>query len=191
MCPADKEGEMKDLWEKMSEEVVFENGLFRVVHARYRLSPRKRESVFATLSTADWINVIPITEEGRFVLIRQFRHGTEEITVEIPGGSVERGEDPLEAARRELEEETGYTGGKWELIGSVTPNPAIQDNRCYTFLARGVKRGGEKKEDDMEFIEVFEARPDEVRKMLTDGTISHALVLAAFVHYLLKGHTLD
>jgi len=179
-------------WTRLTSEKVFENRLFEVIHKRYRLDVKGREAVFATISTADWINVIPVTDEGNFVLIRQFRHGVEEETVEIPGGAVDEGDGgPLEAAKRELREETGYGGGQWELLGVVAPNPAIQDNMCFTYLAKGVSKEFEKDEDAMECIEVFEATPGEVKRMLTDGSITHALVLAAFCHYFLAGYSLS
>ncbi len=72
----------------------------------------------------------------------------------------------------------------------MTPNPAILNNYCYTYLARGLERKGGRSDDKMEFLEVIKASPTEVRKMLADGTISHALVLAAFTHYLLRGFAL-
>ena len=86
---------------------------------------------------ADWVNVVPITAAGRVVMIRQYRHGTGEIGLEIPGGVIDPGEEPLAAARRELREETGYGASELAAIGQVAPNPALQDNRCYSFVARG------------------------------------------------------
>ena len=86
---------------------------------------------------ADWVTVVPITAAGRVVMIRQYRHGTGEIGLEIPGGVIDPGEEPLAAARRELREETGYGASELASIGQVAPNPALQDNRCYSFVARG------------------------------------------------------
>ena len=87
----------------------------------------------------DWVNVIPVTPQGKVVVIRQYRHGTGEISLEIPGGVVDAGESHEETARRELLEETGYTAGEIIPIGRVAANPAIQDNHMHTFLALGAR----------------------------------------------------
>ncbi|MEM7518969.1 MAG: NUDIX hydrolase, partial [Planctomycetota bacterium] len=87
------------------------------------------------LETRDWVNVVARTPEGDFILVRQFRFGTREITTEIPGGVIDPGEEHAETAPRELREETGYTSSKWTYLGSVRPNPAFHDNRCHHWLA--------------------------------------------------------
>ncbi|MEL6180922.1 MAG: NUDIX hydrolase, partial [Myxococcota bacterium] len=107
--------------------------------ARSTLQP-DLEGRFVYLDSPDWINVIAITPEGALVFVEQFRHGTRETTLEIPGGMVDPGEDFATAGARELLEETGYTGDTPVLIGVVTPNPAIQSNRCGTVLIRNARR---------------------------------------------------
>lgn len=182
---------MEKYWRRRGAERVFQNNIFSVYHKKYHLHPKDVEDTFATIDTSNWINVIPITEEGKIILIRQFRHGIEGTTVEIPGGGIDTDdENPLEAAVRELQEETGYLARSWKYLGCVTPNPAIFNNYCYTYLARGLERKGGNSGDKMEYIEVFQATFSEVKEMLRDGTISHALVLAAFGHYLLNGYAL-
>ena len=131
------------------------------------------------LETPDWINVVARTEDGRLVLVRQFRFGADEVTTEIPGGVVDPGETPEDAARRELREETGYTGGRWSPLGSVDPNPAFQDNRCHHWLAEGVRRTREPAPDPGEDIEVALLEADEVRAAIADGRIRHSLVICA------------
>ncbi len=135
---------------------------------------------FTVLKCVDWVNVVALTPEGNFILVRQYRHGTREYTVEIPGGAVDgKDETPEEAARRELEEETGYLPGSFEPIGVVEPNPAFQTNRCHTFLARDAQPDGEMKLDPGEEIEVFLATPQEVASMVQKGEIRHSLVISA------------
>src|SRR3954471_12039120 len=100
-----------------------------------------REAEFYVLDAPDWVNVVATTEDGMLVLVEQYRHGVERVTLEIPGGMVDLGDaTPEVAARRELLEETGYSADRWAHIGTVDPNPAIQSNRCHTFLAEGARQ---------------------------------------------------
>lgn len=182
---------MEKHWERKGVEKVFKNGIFTIFHKKFLLSPREIEGEFATIETSNWVNVIPVTDNGDFILIRQFRHGIEGTTIEIPGGSIDSTDaTPADAASRELVEETGYVAGELELLGRVAPNPAILNNYCYTYLARNVEFSGPHRQDQMEFLEVFQATSTEVKEMLKRGVISHALVLAAFGHFILKGYTL-
>lgn len=171
-------------WRRIRSEPLGDFRIFRIRRDRI-VSPRTEQELdFYVLDGADWVNVIASTPEGTFVLVRQYRHGTGETTVEIPGGGIDpRDADPLAAARRELLEETGYAADDWTELGWVHPNPAIQSNRCFTFIARNCRRVGEPQWDPGEDIEVFEAAPDEVRAMLRDGRITHSLVIAAFSKY--------
>jgi ADP-ribose pyrophosphatase len=156
--------------------------IFSIRRERLRSPLTGREDVFDVLEAPDWVNVVALTPEGHVVLIRQFRAGTGTITTEIPGGTVDPGETPLAAARRELAEETGYRSDRWSLIGRVDPNPAFQTNATYTFLAEDARPTTAQHFDDSEAIEV-EVRPlDEVPGLVSDGTITHALVVCAFFH---------
>jgi ADP-ribose pyrophosphatase len=113
------------------------------------------------------------------------------VTVEIPGGAIDPNDkDPRSAAQRELLEETGFTAGEWEYLGYVTPNPAIQSNRCHTFLARGAVRVADPRFDPFERIEVLLFSAEEAEAALRDGTITHGLVLAAFGLFFAAGHRL-
>jgi ADP-ribose pyrophosphatase len=142
-----------------------------------------RRADFFVLDAADWINVMAVTEDGRMVLVRQYRHGTGDFTLEVPGGMVDPGETPLEAARRELLEESGYASDDWTEIGAVEPNPAIQGNVCHTFLAAKARRVAEPTPSEHEELDV-ELRPVTDRHdLVRDGTIRHALVICAFHAY--------
>jgi ADP-ribose pyrophosphatase YjhB (NUDIX family) len=134
---------MQSLWRLISSQRKFSDRLIAVDHDRYELSGNGKAGEFTIIRTTDWINVIPFTREGKLVFIRQFRHGIREVTLEIPGGAIDaRDETPRMAAERELREETGYEALNWEYLGYVTPNPALQNNRCHTFLATEAHRGG-------------------------------------------------
>ncbi|RPI79887.1 MAG: NUDIX hydrolase [Desulfobacteraceae bacterium] len=150
-------------------------------------SPRTgREHDFFILESADWVNVIPVTPEKEVVLIRQYRHGLREITLEIPGGILEPGDSPAAAARRELSEETGYEGGTWSALDYVSPNPAFLNNRCYTFLAEDVvlKRGQE--QDDKEDIEITLEPLQQIPRLIREGRIRHSLIVAAFYRLMVE-----
>ena len=137
---------------------------------------------FSLIQSQDWVNVIALTRDERVVLVRQYRAGTNTVCLEIPGGLIDPGEDPLAGGRRELLEETGYSGGTWQVIGDVSPNPAIMTNRLYTVYGEGVEKTAELDLDDGEHIEVETATLAEIRDRLVRGDIDHALVVAAFGH---------
>jgi 8-oxo-dGTP pyrophosphatase MutT (NUDIX family) len=131
----------------------------------------------------DWVNIIARTPESDILLIRQFRYGTKRMELEIPGGMIDPGEDPVEAGCRELLEETGFGGKKATLIGRVCPNPAIQGNYCYTVLVEDAVRTAEPHPDDMEEISWFRVLEQDIDRYIRDGRIEHGLVLNAFSHY--------
>ncbi|MCB9780648.1 MAG: NUDIX hydrolase [Alphaproteobacteria bacterium] len=140
------------------------------------------------MHTTDWVNVIARTQDGRLVFVEQYRHGTDDVTLEIPGGMVDPGEDFVTAALRELAEETGYRpapGADAAVIGVVAPNPAIQSNRCGTVLVGPVLPGPSSPDENEELCVrcLDEAR---VPGLIRDGVITHALVVAAFHHLHLR-----
>ncbi len=106
------------------------------------------------LEYPDWVNVIAITTRGEYVMIRQYRHGTDQVMAEVAAGVIEQGETPLQAAQRELLEETGYSGGDWRCIMSICQNPSICNNLTHCFVATGVELAGEQRLDAGEDIAV-------------------------------------
>jgi ADP-ribose pyrophosphatase len=132
-----------------------------------------------TFECPDWVSVVPVTNDGRFVFVRQYRHGIDQTTLEVPGGIIENGQLPADAAVRELREETGYGDGTLVALGMTHPNPALQNNSHHMFLARDVRRLGEPEFDVGEHCEVVLLSEHEVRVLAAEGKITHALVLLA------------
>jgi len=133
---------------------------------------------FYFIDSADWVNIVPITTDNEVVLIRQFRHGCQDMTLEIPGGMVDAGELPEVAAARECLEETGYQATKIQSLGVLNPNPALFDNKLHTYMARDVVAVSEINNSSTEHTEVVLVPLDELQGMLMCGDIDHALVVA-------------
>ena len=172
---------MLEPWPHLAREELASFKFFDVEKITRRNPRTEKPHSFFVVGTADWINVIPFTENGDLVLVRQFRHGPAKFTLELPGGGVDPGEEPVAAARRELREESGYEAKELRYLGTVNPNPAIFGNSCGTVLATGCRRVAELEQDAGEDIEVVTMSKAEFRDAMRRGEVDHALVLAAFV----------
>lgn len=167
-------------WTLLSSREVFEHVIFRLHCDRYRLAPEGDESEFVRIVCTDWVNVIPITVDGRVVFVRQYRHGVREVSLEIPGGMIDEGEAADVAALREMREETGYVAPSARRLGDLWPNPAIQNNHCHLFVAENCKLVAPPEPDPRERIEVVTYPLDDVPRLISEGAIRHALVICAF-----------
>ncbi len=173
-------------WKLISSKPEKSYGIFSFRTDRV-CSPRTgMDYDFYVLESNPWVNVIPLTPENEVILIRQYRHGIRDMSLEIPGGLVEGPDTPIVAAQKELLEETGYQASRMLPLGSVLPNPAIQDNRCYTFLAKDVLLVGEQQLEEKEDIEVLLRPLSDIPGLIRDGEIEHSLVLAAFFKYYME-----
>lgn len=168
-------------WRVESFKDVISTPIFTLRHNRCTHAGKGLAHDFYSIKTYDWINIVAQTEEGRFIIVRQHRLGTDEITLETPGGLVEGDESPEETARRELTEETGYEAAELHCMARYSVNPAIMDNWIsYYYAGRCVKTGAQRL-DDAEDIEVLEATHAQVMEMIATGAIHHSLAVLAFL----------
>lgn len=168
-------------WQKLASRVLATTRIFELLLTGFRHPVRKVEKEFVVIHAPDWVNVVALTRAGELVLVRQFRYGIDDFSLEIPGGIVDGGEDPLDAAVRELREETGYAGSRPRLLGSVHPNPAMQDNCCHLVLVTDAEQSGDLDWDPDEEFEILKVPVDEVYARAERGEITHAMVLDALL----------
>jgi 8-oxo-dGTP pyrophosphatase MutT (NUDIX family) len=165
-------------WETLNRRTVTRTPIFELSQVTRRSQTNPLEGDFFVVNLPSWVNIFALTPQGNIVAIRQYRHGTDQITLEIPGGAIDPDETPLQAAQRELQEETGYTSNHWLAAGSVDVNPAIQDNLCHFFVALDAQKTQPTHFDEHEEIEVQEIPYPEFLQNLQDGTIRHSLIIA-------------
>tara|TARA_A100001037_G_scaffold251831_1_gene235569 strand:- start:306 stop:887 length:582 start_codon:yes stop_codon:yes gene_type:complete len=152
--------------------------LFRKRIDRVRNPRNQREFDRLVLESPDWVNVVALDDLGRCIMVKQYRFGVRYNTLETPGGMVEKEENSLQAAKRELLEETGYSSDSWTYLGAVEPNPAFQSNLCHHWLAKDVQQLQKPDLDDGEAISIALMREEEVRSAVQTGEIKHALALS-------------
>jgi 8-oxo-dGTP pyrophosphatase MutT (NUDIX family) len=174
-------------WTVLETEFLQDCAVFSVSRTLSR-SPRTGDAhSFYRIDSPDWVNIIPVTSAGDVVMVEQFRHGLDGMTIEIPGGLVDPGETPMEAAGRELLEETGYRAAEIVPLGGANPNPALFGNTLHVFLGRDVEQVAEVRNETTEETEVVVVSPAELRRLVRGGAVDHALVIAAFYLLDLEG----
>ena len=166
-------------WETVGSEAGPEIPLFRVRFDLMRHPSSSETFRRLVLESADWVNVVAITKSGTIVMVTQYRFGVRQLTTEPVAGIVDPGEDSLDAAKRELLEETGFGGGRWRYLGSVQANPAFQNNLCHHWLAEDVVATQSPSPDPGEAIRVDLMTLDDIKAAIATGRTRHPLGLSA------------
>ena len=183
-CEAMREGPLH--WHELDRTLVQRCGVFDLYRSRRRNG--HREGDFHLLTARDWANVVPVLEAGgrheRFVMVRQYRHGIDQVTVEFPAGLIELDEGPEAAAARELLEETGFRARRLVGLGAIVPNPAFMNNTCHSFCAEGLERVEELRLDELEVLEVLEVPLEELQRQIGQAPYVNSMTALALFWYL-------
>jgi ADP-ribose pyrophosphatase len=171
-------------WRELSRETVADARIFTVERSMAESPVDGKSRPFHRIRSVDWAQLLPITTNNEAVMVRQYRHGSQRITLEMPGGLIDDGEDPATAALRECLEETGYRARSAQPLGVVNPNPALFSHRLYSFYARGVEPESAIQNTGTEVTEVVLVPIADLEGLLLAGEIEHALVASALWRYL-------
>ncbi len=167
-------------WKTLKTEVLFESQFAKFRRESCELGDGRVMPSYYILDLKDWVNVVALTQEGKVILVRQYRHAAQQVTLEIPGGAIDRADlSPEVAARRELLEETGYEAG--ELLYSTfhLPNPALQTNKMWTCVFDSCIKKADPQWDEFEEIEVDIVSKEELNELVLSNQINHSLILAS------------
>lgn len=179
-----------DSWRRLSSMEKADCRVFRVQEYLCERETDRKQGNFFVIESPDWVNIIALTPENEAVLIEQYRYGTEEIILEIPGGMIDGSESAETAAKRELLEETGYSAENWIFLGISRPNPAIQNNSLFHYLALDCKKTAGTAFDEHESVTTRLTPLAEVEDLIGRGIITHSLVVSAFYYLHLRDKNL-
>ena len=174
---------MMKKWKLSNKKEVLKAKIFKYFTVDVESEVTHKKGTFDIIASFDWVNILALNKAGQFILVKQYRAGTDSITYEFAAGGMEIGEEPLVSAKRELLEETGHTSSNWSHMLSVDVNPAFMVNKCHFFLAQDATKTTDQSLDHLEEIEIIYKSKDEVLNMLDSGEISHSLVALGLNHY--------
>jgi 8-oxo-dGTP pyrophosphatase MutT (NUDIX family) len=171
-------------WQVDDSEYIHQLPWFTVRKDSIRMESGGAIPNYFVFEYPDWVNVVAVTTDGQLVLIRQYRHAIAGVHYELCAGVIDPGEEPVKAAQRELLEETGFGGGHWQLLMTLSANPGTHNNLTYAFLATGVERQREQHLELTEEITVHVVSPERAREIINNGEMMQALHLAPLLKYL-------
>ena len=174
-------------WEKRGSKLLGDHRIFKLREDQV-INPRTgKEHNMVILDCPDWVNIVALTPDREVVMINQYRHGTETVELEIPGGMMDPGEtDPVATALRELQEETGYTGENARIIGECFANPAIMNNRVHTILVENCRCTHEVQLDAGEDLSTHLIPADDLPRLVKEQKIRHSTIVAALHYFALE-----
>ncbi len=174
-------------WQPLEKILVKDLNFFKIFKEKY-INPRNNKEVyFYHLQLSDWTIILPLLNENEIIMVKQYRAGAKKVFYEFPGGLINRNEDPLNSAKRELLEETGYTAEKFTLLNVSYPLPAFQTSKCYIYFAEGLKKVSNTLNlDDGEDIKLEVLKIDEIKEMLYENKLENSMMAFAFSLFLLK-----
>ena len=172
-----------ETWNRIESKQIADCRVFRVREDFCERKTDGKKATFFVIENPDWVNVIALTREQEVILIEQYRHGAEEITMEFPAGMIDADESPEAAARRELTEETGFSTDNFIFLGKSQPNPALQNNMIYHFLALDCEKKAETKFDEHESIATKLVPVSEIETLVRNGILKHSHVLTCLYKY--------
>lgn len=174
---------MKKNWKFIKEEKAFSDNILSIRHLEYFYKVADKSMIFTVQDMSSWALVVPVTKNGEFIIVRQFRAGTASDTLEFPGGSINKNEDIIKAAARELQEETGAVSDNIIPLGVMDPNPAFMTNKCHVFAALDCTFDGKQQLDLFEDTEPVTVSEDELKRMIKTGEFSQSLSIAGYSLY--------
>ncbi|MDR1506290.1 MAG: NUDIX hydrolase [Treponema sp.] len=177
------------IWKEGKSRELLKTKVFSIRETESR-SPKGESRVYTIMDAPDWVIVVPVIETSRgrcFIMVRQWRHGSGELSVEFPGGVMEKGETDEEAAKREFEEETAYRASSLRRLGDMRANPAIMSNRVHFYLAENPVPLSSQNLDEDEFVDVEHIPVEDVTGGMGKPPFVHALTAAALALYMGRG----
>jgi ADP-ribose pyrophosphatase len=183
---SDSHNKKEDKWSLVTEKIAYQNERFKVREAIYSLSGQEFQRPYYCLELGDWVQVVALTEDYKFILVQQFRHGANISSIEAPGGHIEPGDDPKESGLRELKEETGYSGDEIEELQIMYGNPALQNNRMFIYLLKNAKHVGEAEPEETEDIDVILWTPQRLKQALFNNEIHNPYAVAGLYAAIVK-----
>lgn len=172
-------------WKTLSSEYLFNDQWFKVRKEICETPEGKIVNPYYVYEFPTWVGALPVTDDGKIVMVRQYRHALGETCIEIPGGCVDDTDKSFEeAVAREIMEETGYTFSSYEYLGRISPNPSTNSNLLHMFLARGGKKIAEQKLDGNEEIEVVLLSMDELKQLIREHQIVQAMHITCIMYAL-------
>lgn len=174
---------MKKNWRFIKQEKTYSDNILSIRHLEYFYKIAGKSMVFTVQDMNSWALVVPVMSDGKFIIVQQFRAGTDSDTLEFPGGSIDENEDIIKAAARELQEETGAVSNNIVPLGVMDPNPAFMTNKCYVFAALDCTFDGRQHLDLFEDTVPLTVSEDKLKEMIKTGEFSQSLSIAGYSLY--------